>query len=46
MPGNHSGHAESHQANTNRARHDGSHDQHRPHTKMSDLNVNIVPTET
>jgi hypothetical protein len=46
MPGNNPGHAESHQANTNRTRHGNNHDQHRSHTRMSEANVKIGPTET
>ena len=45
-PGNHPGHTASHQADTNRARHDGSHGHTRLHAGMSDPNVKIGPTET
>ena len=45
-PANRPGHTESHQAHTNRTRHDSSHGHARTHTGMSDPNVNMVPTET
>jgi hypothetical protein len=46
MPGNHPGHAQSHQLATQRNQNGRGHARARPRTRMSDPNVKIGPTKT